>query len=81
MTDVMQEFKHLDSLDETKLLLRQDELKSSVPTDSSGAPNWNSASDAVLQELLAIGRVLRRRTVASPGKTTAKKTPVSLDSL
>lgn len=75
MPNIMDDFEHLNTWDDTRLLQRQAELKGSTPV--------GDLSDAVLQELLAIARVVRRRTTAPNAKTSSsKRAPApSLDAL
>ena len=75
MPNVMIDYDHLNSWDEPRLLARQQLLKESAPI--------TELSDEALQELLAIMRVLRRRTVAPTARSTStKRAPApSLDSL
>lgn len=78
MPDIMKDYEHLNSWDENKLLIRQMELKATAPNG-----NYGQLSDETLQELLAIGRVLRKRTTAPTAKSAAgKRAPApSLDAL
>lgn len=76
MPNIMTDYEHLNSWDEPKLLQRQQTLKGGAPDG-----NWNQLSDEALQELLAIGRILRKRTTAPKAAASSKRTPVSLDSL
>ena len=74
MSDIMKDFTHLDTWDDNKLFNRQAELKASA--------DLKQLSDDVLQELLAIMRVLRRRTTSPTAKASAKRAPApSLDAL
>lgn len=77
MPDIMKDYEHLNTWDENKLFLRQLELKGSAPNG-----NFSALSDETLQELLAIGRVLRKRTTAPTAKSSGKRAPApSLDAL
>lgn len=62
MTDVMDEFKHLDSLSQVQLFERRTQLVGSAPNG-----DYRQLSDEALQELVAIHRILRR--------TSGSKTP------
>lgn len=75
MADIMKDFVHLDSWDDNQLFNRQAELKGSAPA--------KDLPDATLQELLAIMRVLRRRTTSPTAKAASSKRAAapSLDAL
>lgn len=74
MSDIMKDFAHLDSWDDGKLFTRQAELKASA--------DLKQLPDEVLQELLAIMRVLRKRTTSPTAKAATKRAPApSLDAL
>lgn len=75
MTDVMSEFPSLQDKSLGELHQRYQQLKDG-PRDG---PN-GGLSDAVLQELIAISRILRKRS-AAPATKTAKKIAPSLDAL
>lgn len=72
MTDVMDEFQHLNAMSIGELHSRRQELIGSGPT--------SQLSDDTLRELLAIARILRRRSVAPAAKKATKTVP-SLDAL
>lgn len=76
MPDIMKDFTHLDTWSDDQLFNRQAEIKASVETLSS-------LSDEALQELLAIARVLRRRTTSPTAKASGKTRAAapSLDAL
>lgn len=75
MPDIMKDYTHLDTWDETALFNRQIALKATAPT-------FGELSDEALQELLAINRTLRKRTTSPAAKTSSKRAPApSLDSL
>ena len=75
MADIMKDFTHLDSWDDNKLFNRQAELKATAPVATQ-------LSDEVLVELLAIMRVLRKRTTSPTAKAATKRAPApSLDAL
>lgn len=75
MPDIMKDYTHLDTWSDTQLFDRQSALKASAPT-------FKQLSDEALQELLAINRSLRKRTVAPTAKSASKRAPApSLDSL
>lgn len=77
MPNIMTDYEHLNAWDEPKLLGRQQDLKGSAPNG-----NFSQLSDEALQELLAIGRILRKRTTAPKAATASKRAgPVSLESL
>lgn len=78
MPDIMKDYEHLNTYDDNRLFTRQSELKGSAP-----AGNFSLLSDEALQELLAIARVLRRRTTAPTAKSTSSKRAAapSLDAL
>lgn len=78
MPDIMIDYAHLNSWDENKLFNRQSELKGSVAPGDFGR-----LSDEALQELLAIARVLRKRTTSPSAKiSSGKRAPApSLDAL
>lgn len=74
MPDMMKDFEHLKSFETTALMDRRSTLISSGPPAQ--------LPDETLQELLAIARILRTRTVApkAPG-TGGKKIAPTLDAL
>jgi len=57
VTDVMDAFKHLDSLSQIQLFERRSALVGSAPNG-----DYRQLSDEVLQELVAIHRILRRHS-------------------
>ena len=77
MTNLMDEFEHLNMLTPLQLYERRGALIGSAPNG-----NFKELSDEALQELVAIHRVLRRKTVP-PGRISGgKKAPApTLDSL
>lgn len=75
MPDIMQDFKHLETFSDAALFERQTVLK-----NSSGG-NMEALSDDALQELLAIARVLRRRTTAPKAKSSSRAAAPTLDAL
>lgn len=78
MPDIMKDYDHLNTWDEPKLFARQQELKGSLKPGETFA----DLSDEYLQELLAINRVLRKRTTAPTAKPSSKRAPApSLDAL
>lgn len=77
MSDVMSEFPHLQDKTLGELHQRYQYLKEGPRT----GPN-NGLSDEVLQELIAISRVLRKRSSAPQPKAASKKAAApSLDAL
>jgi hypothetical protein len=76
MSDVMQEFLHLNGLDHPQLLGRRQQLLST-------APDARGLSDEALQELLVIARILRKRAIAPAAKATSSRRAAapSLDAL
>lgn len=74
MTDVMDEFPHLNDKTLPELHARYQTLKGEGPSQQ--------LSDEVLKELLAISRVLRKRAAAPTAKTSSKKAAApTLDAL
>lgn len=73
MPNLMTDYEHLKTKDTTALLMRREEVKAS-------APDPKDLSDEALQELLAIARILRTRTVA-PKAASVKKVAANLDAL
>lgn len=57
MTDVMDAFKHLDSMSQIQLFERRSALVGSAPNG-----DYRQLSDETLQELVAIHRILRRHS-------------------
>jgi hypothetical protein len=57
MTDVMDAFKHLDAMSQIQLFERRSALVGSAPNG-----DYRQLSDEVLQELVAIHRILRRHS-------------------
>jgi hypothetical protein len=76
MTDVMADFPHLQDKSLGDLHQRYEQLKNG-PRDG---PNGGLA-DSVLQELIAISRVLRKRSAAPLAKASRKAAAPSLDAL
>lgn len=75
MSDVMQEFTHLQGLDHTALLSRRQ-------TILSASPDMKQLSDEALQELVAIARILRKRATAPTAKPSSRRAAApSLDAL
>lgn len=73
MPNIMTDFEHLKSRDDTSLLTRRRDLLASAPL--------NQLSDEVLVELLAIARILRTRTVSPKLVGTKKAVAPTLDAL
>lgn len=76
MVDVMDEFPHHQNKSLGDLHQRYEQLKNG-PRDG---PN-NGLSDDVLMELLAISRILRKRSSAPAAKKSTKAPPPTLDAL
>lgn len=76
MSDVMSEFPHLNDKTLGELHQRYQLLKDGPKT----GPNGGHA-DEVLQELVAIARVLRKRSSAPTTKAKTAKAATTLDSL
>jgi hypothetical protein len=76
MSDIMHEFPHLAAKTLGELHHRYQQLKEGPKT----GPN-NGLSDDVLQELIAISRVLRKRSSAPVAKTSKKAAAPTLDAL
>lgn len=76
MSDVMQEFTHLQGLDHVQLLARRQQL-------ISARPDPKLLTDEALQELVAISRILRKRAIAPAAKSTSSRRAAapSLDAL
>lgn len=66
MPDLMKDFEHLKALETTALMDRR-----SVLLASESDPR--NHSDETLQEMLAIARILRTRTVAPKAATGSKR--------
>lgn len=73
MTNVMDEYAHLQNASIGELNARYQQLKTSAPYDQ--------LSDEALQELVAIARIMRKRTSAPAAKKSATKTAPTLDAL
>lgn len=69
MTDVMDAFKHLDSMSQIQLFERRSALVGSAPNG-----DYRQLSDETLQELVAIHRILRRHS--SPSKTRSMRNEI-----
>lgn len=65
MTDLRDGYKHLDSMSQVQLLERRTALIGSAPNG-----DYHQLSDEVLQELVAIHRVMRRHSGGGKPKTT-----------
>lgn len=78
MTDVMDEFRHLDGMSQTQLFERRTALIGLAPSG-----DYKQLTDEALQELVAISRVLRRKTSPTAKPASAKKGGLvpTLDSL
>jgi len=66
MSNVMDSFVHLDSMSPTDLLSRRSTLIGSAPNG-----DYKKLTDEALQELVAIARVLRRKS--SPATSTKSR--------
>jgi hypothetical protein len=74
MTDVMDEFTHLNQMSQVQLFERRTQLVGSAPNG-----DYRQLSDEALQELVAIHRILRR---SSGGKSPRAKDEIpTLDML
>lgn len=73
MTDVMDDFPHLNDKSLGELHSRRQELIGSGPV--------THLSDDTLRELLALARILRRRSSVPTSKTKSAKITPSLDAL
>lgn len=68
MVNVMDEFQHLDAMTQAQLLERRTALIGSAPNG-----DYKALSDEVLQELVALHRVLRRRTSPATKPSVSRK--------
>lgn len=68
MTNVMDQFGHLDSMTATQLFERRTALIGSAPDG-----DYKQLSDDVLQELVAIHRVLRRKSAPGTKPSVSRK--------
>jgi hypothetical protein len=68
MTNVMDNFQHLDSMTPTQLFERRTFLIGSAPDG-----DYKHLSDETLQELVAIHRVLRRKTSNAAKPSVSRK--------
>lgn len=68
MTNVMDAFQHLDSMSQTQLFERRTALIGSAPDG-----DYKQLSDEVLQELVAIHRVLRRKSSPATKPSVSRK--------
>lgn len=73
MPNIMDDFTHLDGLSIPELHGKYQMLKGEGPS--------TQLSDEVLQELLAITRILRKRSTAPQAKKSSAKIAPSLDAL
>jgi len=77
MTNVMDGFRHLDSMTPVDLLSRRSTLIGAAPNG-----DYRQLSDESLQELVAIARVLRRKSSpATATKSRQKDMIPTLDAL
>lgn len=77
MPDIMQDFAQLNDLTQEQLFLRRQQIVGNYPDG-----NYAKMTDENLQELLAIARVLRKRTSApTRGSSGRAKVTPSLDAL
>lgn len=67
MSNVMDAFQHLDSMSQTQLFERRTALIGSAPNG-----DYKQLDDNALMELVAIHRVLRRKS-SSPAKVSAPR--------
>lgn len=70
MTDVMDAFKHLDSLTQIQLFERRSALVGSAP-----GGDYRQLPDEVLQELVAIHRILRRTSSKPASRSIRNEVP------
>lgn len=75
MTDVMDAFDHLNQMSQIQLFERRSALVGSAPNG-----DYRQLSDEVLQELVAIHRILRKHSGAKPSGRARPETP-TLDQL
>jgi hypothetical protein len=68
MSNVMDEFQHLDGMSQTQLFERRSSLIGSAPNG-----DYKQLTDEVLQELVAIHRVLRRKSAPSTKPSVTRK--------
>jgi cytochrome c553 len=68
MTNVMDAFEHLNSLSQSQLFERRTALVGQAPNG-----DYRALSDEALQELVAISRVLRRKTSSTPKPPASRK--------
>jgi hypothetical protein len=73
MSDVMEAYPHLNELTVPQIHARYQELKG----DGNGA----NLPDETLRELLALARILRKRSAAPSARKTSSKTVPTLDAL
>ena len=69
MPDVMDAFKHLDAMSQLQLFERRSTLVGSAPNG-----DYRQLSDEVLQELVAIHRILRRSS-SKPTRSMRSEIP------
>jgi hypothetical protein len=67
MTNVMDAFEHLDSMSQTQLFERRTQLIGTAPNG-----DYKQLDDNALMELVAIHRVLRRKS-SSPAKVSSSR--------
>lgn len=68
MTNVMNEFPHLDNMSATQLFERRSQLIGSAPNG-----DYKQLPDEVLMELVAIHRVLRRKSSPATKPSVSRK--------
>jgi len=78
MSNVMDDFAHLDSMSQVQLFERRVQLIGLSPTG-----NYKDLTDEALGELCAIARVLRRKTTTTKPSVSRKGTNLvpSLDNI
>ena len=67
MTNVMDSFQHLEGMSQTQLFERRSSLISVAPSG-----DYKQLTDEVLQELVAIHRVLRRKSSTTKPSVSRK---------
>ena len=68
MTNVMDAFGHLDTMTQPQLFERRSHLVSAAPNG-----DYRQLSDEALQELVAISRVLRRKSSPATARANARR--------
>lgn len=77
---VSDHFPHLDNMSHDQLMLRREELLDTCLKD--GVRDYKAMTDAALEELFAVQRLLRRKNAGPPKKPKGTpKSGTSLDDL